>query len=169
MKLIQLALGSLVGVAFLASSAASASNLSIGTLPLAPAVFSDLVSEQPGSFSDSFSFTAPSGPSTASGTVTSTDLLPLLDVSGLVLSLYSSSNTLLAQGSSGDSSSLSGVALSSGASYYFTVTGNAIGSAGGLYAFIASASAVPEPQTYALMLGGVGVVAFLALRRRDWR
>ena len=57
--------------------------------------------------------------------------------------------------------------LTAGASYYYTVTGTANGGVGGAYSFIASASPIPEPGTYALMLAGIGVVGFMAFRRRD--
>jgi hypothetical protein len=38
---------------------------------------------------------------------------------------------------------------------------------GGAYAFIASASPIPEPSTYAMMIAGIGAVGFLAMRRRQ--
>jgi hypothetical protein len=46
------------------------------------------------------------------------------------------------------------------------VTGFATGTAGGTYAFLASAAPIPEPETYAMMLAGLGVIGSIVRRRR---
>ena len=56
-----------------------------------------------------------------------------------------------------------------GGSYYYSVFGKALGPAA--YAISSSITAVPpvpvpEPETYAMLLAGLGVVGFLARRRR---
>ena len=48
--------------------------------------------------------------------------------------------------------------------YYYRVFGAIVGSGGGSY--LLSSSLVPEPGTYALLLAGLGVMAFVAKRRR---
>ena len=53
-----------------------------------------------------------------------------------------------------------------GGNYYLNVTGIGNGEAGGIYTGAISVSAVPEPETYAMMLAGLGAVGFLAARRR---
>ena len=50
--------------------------------------------------------------------------------------------------------------------YQFIVSGKATGTAGGLYAGALSAQPVPEAETYAMMLAGLGLVGFLVSRRR---
>ena len=50
--------------------------------------------------------------------------------------------------------------------YYLTVMGIANGQLGGIYNGAISVAVVPEPETYALMLGGLGLIGFMAARRR---
>lgn len=53
-------------------------------------------------------------------------------------------------------------------SYGFQVFGAATGASGGIYSGVIQAiSAVPEPETYAMMLAGLGIVGFVAARRRS--
>ena len=50
--------------------------------------------------------------------------------------------------------------------YTLNVVGMSAG-AGSVYGGNISASPIPEPQTYALLLAGLGIVAFIGARRRD--
>lgn len=50
-------------------------------------------------------------------------------------------------------------------SYYIEIGGNAIGSQGGVYQFAMNTAPVPEPETYALMLAGLGLLGVVGRRR----
>jgi len=50
--------------------------------------------------------------------------------------------------------------------YYLEVTGNVLGANGGSYSADLNVAAVPEPETYAMLLGGLGLVGFVARRRK---
>lgn len=61
------------------------------------------------------------------------------------------------------------VALSTG-TYFYNVSGAATGAFGGLYnltSTIVPISPVPEPETYAMRLDGLGAVGLLARRRKN--
>lgn len=51
-------------------------------------------------------------------------------------------------------------------SYYLEVKGDVLGTNGGSYAVDLNVTAVPEAETYAMMLGGLGLVGFVARRRK---
>jgi hypothetical protein len=50
--------------------------------------------------------------------------------------------------------------------YYLSVSGLADGSSGGQY-MLSITAAVPEPETYALLLAGLALVGFVARRRNE--
>jgi hypothetical protein len=153
----------LTGVAI----AASATTYTIpSTLPTVPNVYSNVANVAGPSFTDTYSFLAPSGGSLASASGVTLDLGSLLNINSLSISLFDSSNTLVQSGTVGESSTLVDVPLLSGAAYHFEVTGQVTGSAGGIYTFVATAAAVPEPETWALMLGGLAAIGFLVMRRK---
>ena len=51
-------------------------------------------------------------------------------------------------------------------SYFYKVTGDAVGISGGLYVISSAIAPIPEPETYALMLAGLGAIGFVVARRR---
>lgn len=94
----------------------------------------------------------------------------LLNIDNLSVQLYNKSNTLLDNlddnvGSSNQIKVGSGN-YAPGLGYYFKVTGNANGSAGGVYVFSVATLPVPEPETYAMLLAGLGLLGAVARRRK---
>ena len=148
------------------SAVAQAATFNIGSLPIAPAVYTN-TSNVSGSFSDIYNFVFSALGATASGSAVSINISPILSIENVNVSIFDSANTLIASGPLGSSSVIFDIALIPGASYFYSVTGTAVGQSGGFYSFLASAAPIPEPGTYALMLGGMAVVAFMVKRRRQ--
>ncbi len=61
----------------------------------------------------------------------------------------------------------SGISATLAAGDYFYLVTGASGAKGGAYALTSTVSPVPEPETYALFLAGLGAVGFLTARRRS--
>jgi hypothetical protein len=85
------------------------------------------------------------------------------------LALYDSSNKLVSSGTelSGgrvDFWKLSDVILPSG-DYYLQVSGRMVSTTAGSFGGVVNLVPVPEPETYGMMLGGLGLLGFLARRR----
>ena len=119
-------------------------------------------------FADKFSFST-----TAAGALTA-DLSSLsgtanngLDITGF--DLYNAGGLVLAGTSLStgilDNWTLSSASLAAG-DYYVQVTGSVLSQAAGKYYASLALAPVPEPETYGMMLGGLGVLGLLARRRR---
>ncbi len=135
-----------------------------------------VVTHEAGSFSDVYTFTL----SQDSDTVTSAVALqqPNIDgggfdynIEGGSFGLYSDADgdgmngTLISSTTFGsNNTSLTADSVAAG-SYYFVVAGNASGDLGGIYNFTTNTAPVPEPETYALMLAGLGLLGFVGKRR----
>ena len=121
------------------------------------------------SFSDKYSFTT-----SVAGTLTG-DVWAIGggDTGGLSIndfSLFDANGSLLSgtQLSSGniDNWNFSYANLAAG-TYYVQVAGNVLGNGASKYAANLALAPVPEPETYAMMLGGLGLLAFTARRRKQ--
>lgn len=130
-------------------------------------------------FSDTFTFTVgypfDSGASLTSK-FTSAAKVKDLEITGYSLNWFNpvtnALNTISGfnTGGSGvgatDTWELNATGLAAG-SYFVQVTGKVLGNAGGSYANdLGVAAAVPEPETYGMLLAGMGVLGFLARRKR---
>ena len=129
----------------------------------------------PGPFNDIFTFTLPTNGGSGYS-VTNFALLPgQFNTMLATLSLFSNPDSVLFNGDDslvgtslapgGNSLVLTWGAANSG-SYYLAVGGLTNGTQGGIYTGAISVTAVPEPETYAMMLAGLGALGFLARRRR---
>ena len=89
--------------------------------------------------------------------VSEVETLPLFNINFLNFGLYDSNLNLLSSSSN----------LASG-TYTLLVSGKSVGTAGGLFNLkynVAAVTAVPEPETNALMLVGLGLIGFIARRK----
>jgi hypothetical protein len=181
MKLVQSLLAlALAGAMASAASAHADSTFNIGTLGVAPYVNTSTVTAgtvftlpptgaMTYNFTDTYNFSVVGTPTTAGTAVTvNLDLGSFgFHISNLKLDLFSGS-TWLAGDQVADSSDVS-VSVNSvlaAGNYNFKLRGLAdgVGTNQGIYTF--SAAAVPEADTYAMMLAGMGLVGFMVSRRR---
>ena len=91
-----------------------------------------------------------------------------LDITGFAL--YDDTDTLLSSGSSlrsgaTDVWTVQGNALEAGA-YDIRVNGNIVSDNGASFGGAVMLMPVPEPEAYGMMLGGLGILGFLARRRK---
>jgi PEP-CTERM motif len=147
----------------------------------APTSFNGTIETGAATFNDIFSFTADT-PNT--GTGASVVNIPLTIPNGGNFNTVLSTMTLMSAGAdntvgTGDDSKLVSATAGAGESLsltwdqpitaltYLNVTGITNGSQGGLYSgFIGIAGAVPEPETYAMLLAGLGLMGAVVRRRR---
>jgi PEP-CTERM motif len=172
MKLKQIAA---VVLSVLSAGAATATTTALGPAPIgSPLAFGGFA--PPGSFLDFFTFTLP--PNGGSGySVSNFTLLPsLYNTVFTNFNLVSNADGLIGTGDDtvvASSTSVGAGALSltfaanGGGNYYLSVIGLTNGPQGGVYNGAISVSAVPEPETYALMLAGVVAIGFVVMRRRN--
>ncbi|TXI37286.1 MAG: PEP-CTERM sorting domain-containing protein [Methylophilus methylotrophus] len=134
-----------LGMAF--ASTAQASTFTIGSS------FDDDIFVAPSSFVKTYTFDL-SQAATITYSVTELFDNSVFNIDYLSFNLYNSNKNLV-----------SGV-LSSGI-YTLRVTGDSNGSAGGLFNLNFAVAAVPEPETNALMLLGLGLMGVVAYRRKN--
>lgn len=134
----------------------------LGTIDNTPISMSNIVPM--GIFQDVYSFTL-ANPGDLSGNVVAINF-DGYNILGLTVTLQDSTFALIGT----DATPATGFTFSNLAAgtYALNVLGFATGNAGGFYAggMIATTAPVPEPETYALLLAGLGVVGFMAARRK---
>jgi PEP-CTERM motif len=152
----------------LALAAASGAAFAVGPGPLGsidnlPITVSNIVPA--GIFQDVYSFTI-TDPGSLSGNITAVNF-GSYNILALTVTLQDASFAVIGS----DSTPADGFSFGSLAAgnYALNVLGFATGSQGGFYAggLIAQTAPIPEPETWALMLAGLGLVGFIARRRRS--
>ena len=119
-----------------------------------------------GSFAEYADFSVPSGYNMGNAAANTYTLSTGSIGSDFAMSIYgglaATPGPLL--GSIGAGGSIANLGLSAG-NYYLKFTGTASG-VGGQYSAAINAMPIPEPETYSMMLAGLGAFGFLAHRRR---
>ncbi len=115
-----------------------------------------------GALSDTINFTLLSNAPGTSAVAASFEFSPALHIDNFTASLYDSGNNLL--GTGGSNVAFTTGALTAG-NYHLNVTGNVTGAFGGAYS--ATITPAPEPETWAMMLAGLGLVASAARRKKS--
>jgi len=135
-----------------------------------------------GAFTDWFKFEIAPNALTVSSTTVANNLGNgvVLNISGGNYSLWTyGANTAFDMGA-GDDMKIGGNWMFDGQSgnvtnsvmlapgkYYYQVEGMGDGSFGGAYSISSTTAPIPEPETYAMMLAGLGALGFLARRRNN--
>jgi len=140
----------------------------------APATFAQVIQHNVGVFSDQWNFNFNSN-TFAGGSVSNLSIkVPvfgtLYDIADLSVKLYNGDTNVLISNLDSNLGSTSDLKVGSGmftpGNYYFTVAGTASGAFGGQYVFSTTTLPIPEPESYAMLLAGLGVLAAVARRRR---
>lgn len=130
----------------------------------------------PGAFDDFFKFTMPGTAGELSSVAVSNNLLSVLNITGGMVSLREGTYGDLIPDTLKLSYSFDGTTgstphtvtgLAGGFSdYYYEVSGTATGSSGGIHVLTSTLLPVPEPEAYAMLLAGLGLMGFTVRRRR---
>jgi len=153
----------LLAVGLAVSLNAAAATYNLGTLPIGETDFG-INNVGKGTFSDTINFSLGSASNLETG-ISSLELVlggsVRFGISSLNMALYNSAGAKLGGGTDITVSN----ALPTG-SYFAVITGIGSGSSGGKYAGAFLVSAVPEPDIWAMLLVGIGLLGFTAMRRK---
>ena len=148
-------------------------NISLGTNPTGADDYA--VTRNRGSFDDFFNFSIISAPTNSGSVAELQNILSGFNITGGMLSLYQDvgpagkdAGDILLGTDAFEARGLGNAQIDSllaDGNYFYEVSGTAVGTKGGRYDFVATSLPVPEPETYALMLAGLGVISFIGRRR----
>jgi hypothetical protein len=121
-------------------------------------------------FADHFTFSVTGTPTNLDAIVSSISRTAAtgLDITGI--NLYTSGGSLVSTGSMMSTGAIDVWTLSSNSlavgNYYVQVNGTMVSNTSGSFGGAIMLAPVPEPETYGMMLAGLGLVGFLARRRK---
>ena len=121
-------------------------------------------------FADQFNFTIGAVPSSVDAIVSSISRSAVTGLNISNLQLFSSNGNLITTGMASETGAtdvwtVSSGVLSSG-NYYLQVSGSLVSNTSGSFGGSVQLNPVPEPETYGMMIAGLGVLGFLARRRK---
>jgi hypothetical protein len=167
---INMKLKTLAAAAVLAMGTSSAFAADIvfdaGAIPVAPGMFYHLFNhEEVGTFEDTITFSITAGTLSSSANPLNVVLkgVNASNIDNLQYTLWSGSTSL---GTFMGNNTTYNSALPAG-DYVVKITGNANGMFGGTYGVDMQLAPVPEPETYAMLLAGLGLVGFMSRRRNN--
>lgn len=151
------------------STSALADVVNAGTIPVSPAdPFSHVFTHGQGSFFDTVNFdiVAPQLGTSANPLVLTLNNIDVYKIDNLSYQLWDNAhpNGVISYGVFSGNDTTFTIMLTSPGSYHIDLTGDAVGVAGGVYG-VALITAVPEPETYALLLAGIGCLLVVSRRR----
>ncbi len=162
--------------ALLASAGAMATTTALGTVSvLTPTAFTGFAPPS-AAFDDIFTFELPSNGGSGYSVVNFPLTIPSGDFNLIFssMALFSNPDGILFNGddalltsAAGPGNLSFGWGPTTGGMMYLKVGGVSTGTLGGIYSGAVSVSAVPEPETLAMMLAGLGALGFLARRRKN--
>lgn len=175
MKLSKLAIGLAAICAFSGQAMATTQTYSLGALgaPSSRGIFDQEMTI--GAFTDNWTFSVPT--SSFSSSITTATLGSFWNIDGLTATLIQTTTPGGTAGTTLENSTSFGTAgvvstafvspinLAAG-DYNLQITGIVTGTGGGTYGGGINVSPVPEPSESALLLSGIGLMGFIAVRRR---
>lgn len=172
---------SIAAIAVLSGAAVGANAAVYNLGPVAVGVPKDFAALSSGTIADLFTFDLPANGGSGYS-VTNFTLLPsslynsILSTMSLLTDpdnsvaltglLNGDEDPVISSVTPGGSSLTMAAPASAGGHMFLYVTGLTTGSAGGIYTGAISVTAVPEPENYAMLLAGLGVMGAIALRRK---
>ena len=167
MMLKKTALTLALSIGFVASASAFTNVSDLGTV--GPDEFFLSTVNRTGSFQDQVKFTVGPESLISSGTVTNVTLTNVFGINNFSAILYLSDGTLWydlnTDPLSTPKTKFGEGPLDANTAYYFVISGDTTGTKGGRYSYDVLTTAVPEPESYALFLAGLGIMGAIARRR----